>query len=116
MKKYEQKYLISQKVQVDVNFMKKLMQDLERGKNSTLTLRNIILQHYSSFVKLGDSYNNKNDHLKALDHHSIVSLDSFGNSISMLQSFDFDSSFEKRKLNHHLDHLNVISPNHPCKS
>ncbi|KAK9723726.1 hypothetical protein RND81_05G020900 [Saponaria officinalis] len=85
---------------------------------AALIMRNIILQHFS-IVKLEDSYNNnnKNDHLKALDHHSILSLDSFGNSISMLQSCDFDSSFvEKRKLNDHLDQLNVISPNHSCKS
>ncbi|KAK9723734.1 hypothetical protein RND81_05G021700 [Saponaria officinalis] len=116
MKKYEQKYPYSQKVQVDVNFMKKLMEEFERGKNSTLMLRNIILQHYS--FKLEDSYNNKNDYFKVLDHHSIVALDSFGSSISMLKSCDFDSSFveEEGKLNDHMDHINIISPNQPCKS
>ncbi|KAK9723732.1 hypothetical protein RND81_05G021500 [Saponaria officinalis] len=93
------------------------MEEFERGKNSTLMLRNIILQHYS--FKLEDSYNNKNDYFKVLDHHSIVALDSFGSSISMLKSCDFDSSFveeEERKLNDHMDHINVMSPNQACKS
>ncbi|KAL9227865.1 hypothetical protein vseg_003507 [Gypsophila vaccaria] len=72
-------------------------------------IRNIILQNYS-IVKLEDSFKNKNDYLKAFDHHSKVALDTFVNSISMLKSYDFNNDFvEKAKLSDHLDH-------HPFKS
>ncbi|KAK9755410.1 hypothetical protein RND81_01G023000 [Saponaria officinalis] len=97
------------KVQLDAIFVQKLIKELERGKKSAHMMRNIIFKNYPNiifddFIK-NDDYNQDYYNYKLLlDDHSIVTLDTYVNSLSMLKNCD--SNGGKRKL-HHFDHDNV---------
>ncbi|XP_074318135.1 uncharacterized protein LOC141654908 [Silene latifolia] len=102
-----------------MDIMKELIKELEKGKNSVHIVRSLILQH-NPRIKVEDSYEIKNDdnqdYYKDFHHHSMVALDSYLNTISMLKSCDYGGvSVEKRKFDHLGRHCDV-SPNNSCIS
>ncbi|XP_074284677.1 putative WRKY transcription factor 64 [Silene latifolia] len=84
--------------------MEKVIDEMEKGKECTDILRNILLEKPRLNVD-GDDH----DYFKVLDHHCRVTLTSFLTSLSLIRSCDFNGDFVgKRKLLVDEDHDHCV--------
>ncbi|KAH9621614.1 hypothetical protein KSS87_012236 [Heliosperma pusillum] len=114
----EKQVNISPKLQVN-STIKKVIDEMEKGKESTKILRNILLG-----LNI-DGDDDDDDYLKALDHHCMVTLTSFITSLSLMTSCDFNGDLgRKRKIvdDHSVgaqtkyEDLHGELPNHPTNT